>query len=66
MFHYVMGRTYGEEGDQSTALYHLQKAFDRKAKMPPGEKLPDPLTDSSFATFADDPAFKSAIAGMKR
>ena len=65
MFHYILARTHGEEGNESEALLHLRRAFKYKANMLPGEKIPDPLTEEAFASFADNPAFQKAVADMK-
>ncbi len=65
MFHYILARTYGVEGSGSDAINHLEKAFERRSKLPAGEKLPDPLTDPAFSSFADDEVFKKAVARMK-
>ena len=66
IFHYVLACSYGEEGDESNALYHLRTAFKFRDKLLAGEKFPDPLTESSFAAFADSETLKKAVAGMKR
>jgi len=65
MFHYILARTYGDEGNEGEALRHLRNAYYNKRNIGPGEKLPDPLEDSSFANFADNEVFKKAIADMK-
>ena len=65
MFHYILARTYGVEGSGGEAIKHLEKAFERRSKLPAGEKLPDPLTDPSFSSFSDDDVFKKAVARMK-
>ena len=66
MFHYILARTYGQEGSESDAVAHLTRAFERRSKMPAGEKLPEPLTDESFAGFAENDSFKKAVASMKQ
>lgn len=65
MFHYILARTYGVEGSQSDAISHLETAFERRSKLSHGEKLPDPLTDETFASFAEDDGFKKAVVRMK-
>ena len=65
MFHYILARTFGVEGSEGDAINHLERAFERRSKLPAGEKLPDPMTDESFAGFADSDAFKRAVARMK-
>ena len=65
LFHYNLARTYGVEGSVNDVIGHLERAFERRSKLPAGEKLPDPLTDESFASFAEDDVFKKAVARMK-
>ncbi len=65
MFHYTFARTYGEEGDEMTAISHLRTAYRNQAEIKGGAKLPDPLMNESFADFADNEAFKKAVAEMK-
>jgi hypothetical protein len=36
-----------------------------KTNIPPGERLPEPETDSSFAKFRDSEKFRKAVAEMK-
>jgi tetratricopeptide (TPR) repeat protein len=66
MFHYILACTYGEEGDEANALRHLSTAYKNRVHVMKGEELPDPLADSSFASFADSESFKKAVANMKR
>jgi len=66
MYHYALACSFASEGDQSTALYHLRAAFGFRHKLMPGEKMADPLKDGCFSDFADDDAFKKAVAEMKR
>lgn len=49
MFHYNMACTYGEMNDPEKAIVYLRQAFENKANMIKGEKLPNPFTDSSFS-----------------
>ena len=65
MFHYILARTFGVEGSEGDAISHLGRAFERRSKLPAGEKLPDPMTDESFAGFVDSDVFKKAVARMK-
>jgi tetratricopeptide (TPR) repeat protein len=64
-FHYTLACSFGEEGDESNATYHLRKAFRFRNKMPAGEKLADPMTDACFDSFASSDAFAKAVAEMK-
>ena len=66
MYHYALGCSFASEGDESTALYHLRAAFGFRHKLLSGEKMGDPMKDGCFADFADNDAFKKAVAEMKR
>ena len=65
MFHYILACTYGEESNESEAIFHLRRAFRHKKNMLPGEKFPDPLTDESFSSLTDSATFQKAVADMK-
>jgi hypothetical protein len=49
---------------QATRSIIWRKPSSGEVELPAGEKLPDPLTDPSFASFASDDAFKKAVARM--
>ena len=61
LFHYNMACTYAELNDKVNAMEQLTKAFELRANAIPGEKMPDPRKDDSFARFMKDPEF-SALA----
>ena len=65
LFYYNMACGYGELGDEDNAIKWLRPAFKYKANMMPGERFPNPETDSSFAEFRDSEKFRKAIAEMK-
>ena len=65
LFYYNMACGYGELGDEANAIKFLQPAYKYKKNMLDGERLPDPLTDSSFSRFADSETFKKAVKEMK-
>ena len=65
LFYYNMACGYGELNDEDNAIKWLRPAFKHKANMIAGERLPDPMTDSSFEKFRDSEKFKKAIAEMK-
>lgn len=48
LFHYNLACAYAEMGDAPNATVSLRTAFQHKANMIPGEKMPDPRQDSSF------------------
>jgi tetratricopeptide (TPR) repeat protein len=66
IYHYVLACSYGDEGIEGDALYHLRTMYSLKGKLPAGEKLPDPLSENCFASFSDSETFKKAVADMKR
>jgi len=61
MFHYNMACTYAEMGDLDNAIKSLRQAFAHKQNMIPGETMPDPRTDSSFARYRKDKKFLKAL-----
>lgn len=65
LFYYNIACGYGEQGDEDNAIRYLRDAFKYKANMLEGERLPDPMTDSSFAKFRNSEKFKKAISEMK-
>ena len=65
MFYYNMACTYGEKEDMDKAIEYLKLAFDRRKNMIPGEKMPNPGTDSSFERFMKDETFKAALRELK-
>jgi hypothetical protein len=65
LFYYNIACGYGEQSDEDNAIKWLRSAFKYKANMLPGERFPDPMTDSSFERFRDDETFKKAIKEMK-
>lgn len=66
MFYYNMACTYGEMDNMEKAIQYLKLAFERRENMIPGEKMPDPAKDSSFARFIDDEKFKTALKELKK
>jgi len=65
LFYYNMACTYGEKKDMEKAIEYLKLAFDRQENMIPGEKMPDPATDSSFKRFMQNEKFKAALEELK-
>ena len=61
--YYNLAGADAEEGHKTEALANIQRAFDRKANVISGEKIPDPNADSSFQKYSNDPDF---IALMKK
>jgi len=59
LFHYNLACTYAELNDKGNAMEQLTKTFELKANVIPGEKMPDPRKDDSFAQFMKDPEFRA-------
>ena len=65
MFHYNLACGYGEQGKMNEALAELKLTYKYKAKMIPGETIPDPLKDDSFRFFANNDKFVDAVDAMQ-
>lgn len=65
LFYYNIACGYGEQGDEDNAIKYLRDAFKYKDNMLEGERLPDPMTDSSFSKFRNHDKFNKAIAEMQ-
>jgi len=61
MFHYNMACTYAEMGDMDKTVSYLSQAFEYKANVIKGEKMPDPWKDSSFQRFINNSKFVKAL-----
>ena len=61
MFHYNMACTYAEMGDLDKTISYLSQAFEYKANVIKGEKMPDPWKDSSFQRFINNDKFVKAL-----
>lgn len=57
MFHYNLACTYAELNDLDSALADLKSAFAYRRNGIPGEGMPDPTKDPSFARFVNDARF---------
>ncbi len=58
MFYYEIADYYGEKGDLQNTMSFLQKAWDRRDNLLPGEKFPDPRTDDSFKKLLKNSDFQ--------
>jgi hypothetical protein len=61
MFYYEMADYYGEKGDLQNTMAFLQKAWDRKDNLLPGEKFPDARNDDSFKKWRKNPDFQKVV-----
>jgi len=65
LFYYNLACTYGEKKDMDKAIEYLKLAFDRRENMIPGERMPNPATDSSFKQFMQNEKFRAALKELK-
>lgn len=61
MFYYNLACAYAEMNNLDDAIKNLRLAFSYKANMIPGEQIPDPAGDSSFARFLSDSRFRKLL-----
>jgi tetratricopeptide (TPR) repeat protein len=59
--YYNRACTFAEEGDKGNMLTNLALAFQHKAHVLEGEKMPDPRLDPSFEKYLRDPDFVSLM-----
>jgi tetratricopeptide (TPR) repeat protein len=64
MFSYNMACTYAERNDLENTLVYLKKAFDNKANVIRGERMPDPSKDDSFQRFLSEPKFQALLKSL--
>jgi hypothetical protein len=62
MFYFIQADAYAERNDLANAMKYLRLALMYKNNVIPGEKLPDPRTDDSFARFLTNEEFKKLAA----
>ena len=64
MFYYNLACAHAEMNDLDNTIKNLRLAFNYKANMIPGEQMPDPAGDDSFARFLSDPRFRKLLEGI--
>jgi hypothetical protein len=64
MYYYNLACADAEEKNLAGARNNLQKAFDRKANVIPGENMPDPTTDDSFLPYRKNKEFWAFLEGL--
>jgi tetratricopeptide (TPR) repeat protein len=65
MFYYNLACAYAESNDRDGAIKNLKLAYKYKSNMLPGEKLPDPRTDSSFKKYLNNNTFVEELNRLK-
>jgi tetratricopeptide (TPR) repeat protein len=66
LFYYNLACTYAEMDDLDNAINQLNKAFELRQNVLPGEKMPDPMEDDSFKRFTRNPKFVEAVKKLPR
>jgi len=64
--YYNLACADAEEGKAGDAKLHLQKAFDRRANVISGEKLPDPSKDDSILKLKNDKTFWTFVMTLPK
>lgn len=65
LFYYNMADIYGEKNDEDNAIACLKKAYEHKANLIAGEKIPNPETDDSFRNLMKSEKFQKAVKELK-
>lgn len=65
MFYYNLACAYAEMKDLENALRNLRLAYQYRDNMLPGEILPDPASDSSFARFLTSEKFRNTLKELQ-
>ena len=66
LFEYNLACYYGEKNDLENAITHLKRAFELRANVLPGEKMPDPLQDDSFQRFRNNEQFITVAKSLSQ
>jgi tetratricopeptide (TPR) repeat protein len=61
LFYYNLACAHAEMNDLEYAIKNLRLAFKHKGNMIPGEQMPDPRADSSFARFLGNAEFRKLL-----
>lgn len=63
--YYNLACADAEDGNAVAAKAHLQQAFERKANVIPGEKMPNPATDDSLLKLRKNKEFWAFVQTLK-
>jgi tetratricopeptide (TPR) repeat protein len=66
MYYYNLACADAGEDKLADAKVHLQKAFDRKANVNPGEAMPVPTEDDSFLSYKGNKEFWAFLERLER
>lgn len=64
--YYNLACADAEQGKAADAKAHLQQAFDRRANVIPGEKMPDPTADDSMLKLQHDKTFWAFVQSLPK
>jgi len=64
--YYNLACADAEEGKAADAKLHLQQAFDRRANVIGGEKMPDPTKDDSILKLKKDKTFWAFVVALPK
>jgi hypothetical protein len=64
LYYYNLACADAQENKLAEARTHLQRAFERKANVIPGEALPDPAKDDSFLPYRNNRGFWEFIQSL--
>jgi len=65
MFFYNLACAYAEMNEMDEALRNLRLAYKYKGKVLPGQKFPDPRSDSSFKKYRNNKIFMAELRKME-
>jgi hypothetical protein len=65
LYYYNLACADAGEKNLVGAQKHLREAFDRKANLVRGEKMPDPTTDDSFLPYRDNKEFWTFLESLR-
>ncbi len=64
-FYYNLACAYAEMNDLDNAILNLKRAFQYRENIIPGEQMPDPATDDSFARYLKNEKFQRTLDELK-
>jgi hypothetical protein len=65
LFYYNLACAYAGINDLDNVIKNLKLAFDYKRNMIPGEQMPDPSGDDSFARYLSNPRFQRLLEELR-
>jgi hypothetical protein len=65
LFYYNLACAHAGMNDLHNVIKNLKLAFDYKRNMIPGEQMPDPAGDDSFARYLSNPRFQRLLEELR-